>query len=110
MAETYGLAAEIRNLELKLNKRHDKAVKALTMRIDELQAIVGKLGAWIHARAFEGAGSSGREHDERVGIVVKGSDALGRTDLTPSHHAEPGRVGCDGISQQLVLFERVLLA
>lgn len=45
-----GLAYEIRNLELKLNKRHDKVVKPLKTRIDELEAIVGKLGAWVASK------------------------------------------------------------
>jgi len=45
-----GLAYEIRNLELKLNKRHDKAVKDLKARIDELEGIVGKLGAWVASK------------------------------------------------------------
>lgn len=79
MAETYGLAAEIRNLELKLNKRHDKAVKALKTRIDELEAIVGKLGAWI---ASKQRGEAQEKLDDSS--VIHKRDDSGETWLKPS--------------------------
>jgi len=79
VAETYGLAAEIRNLELKLNKRHDKAVKALKTRIDELEAIVGKLGAWV-------ASKQRAEAQEKVDAssVIHKRDETGEPWLTPT--------------------------
>lgn len=75
------MVVEIRRLEARLDARHKKTVRVLEQRIDELEAIVGKLGAWVASRQ---RAEAQKKIDDNAKPVIHQRDETGELWLSKS--------------------------